>query len=357
MSAQGYAVHDPKDYHSFKVTKYDLKPEGDQDVTVDIQYCGLCSSDVHTISGGWGPFNTDFVVPGHEIVGIVSQVGKNVKEFKVGDRVGVGAQVGSCMSCYNCKNDNENYCTGDGKSAIIDTYNAVYADGSQAQGGYSTRIRAHEQFVFALPESIGSAEAAPMLCGGLTVFSPLIRNGAGPGKKVGIVGIGGLGHFGVIFAAALGAEVVAISHSPKKREDALKMGASKFISTAEDPNWAKEYKSDPFDLIINTASSNAVDLPSILSALKVHGKLISVGMPEDEFKLRAQHLIGNGCYFGSSHIGSKKEAIQMLNLVAEKNIQPWIEVVPMKDCSKAIKRLEDNDIKYRFVFEQDLEEN
>jgi len=196
-----------------------------------------------------------------------------------------------------------------------------------------------------------------MLCGGLTLFSPLIRNGAGPGKRVGIVGIGGLGHFGVMFAHALGAEVVAISHSPRKKEDALKMGAKEFVSTAENLNWAEEYKSKPFDLIINTASSNAVDLASILSTLKVHGRLICVGMPEDVFKVRIQNFAGNGCLMGSSHIGSKKEALQMLELAAEKNIQPWVEVLPMKDCSVAVKRVEENDIRYRFVLEQDIEKH
>jgi len=196
-----------------------------------------------------------------------------------------------------------------------------------------------------------------MLCGGLTVFSPLIRNGAGPGKRVGIVGIGGLGHFGVMFAHALGAEVVAISHSPKKKEDALKMGAKEFVSTAENPKWAEDYKEKPFDLIVNTASSSAIDLASILSVLRVHGRLISVGMPEDEFKIRIQNFAGNGCLMGSSHIGSKKEALQMLKLAADKGIEPWVEVMPMKDCSKAVKRVEDNDIRYRFVLEQDIEKN
>lgn len=240
---------------------------------------------------------------------------------------------------------------------MVDTYNSNHHCGTPAQGGYSTSIRTQQQFVFPIPEAIKSEHAAPMLCGGLTLFSPLIRNGAGPGKRVGIVGIGGLGHFGVMFAHALGAEVVAISHSPRKKDDALKMGAKEFVSTAENPKWAEEYKNKPFDLIINTASSNAVDLASILSTLKVHGRLICVGMPEDVFKVRIQNFAGNGCLMGSSHIGSKKEALQMLALAAEKNIQPWVEVLPMKDCSKAVKRVEDNDIRYRFVLEQDIEKH
>ena len=160
-----------------------------------------------------------------------------------------------------------------------------------------------------------------------------------------------------MFAKALGAEVVAISHSPKKKEDALKMGATTFISTAEEPDWTTKHKNEPFDLIVNTASSNAIDLPAILSVLKTQGKLIAVGMPEDEFKIRIQNFAGNGCLLGSSHIGSKKEALEMLQLAAEKNIQPWIELIPMSDCAKAVKRVEENDIRYRFVLEQDIEKS
>ncbi|CDS82302.1 related to alcohol dehydrogenase [Sporisorium scitamineum] len=354
---RGYGIADTKNWTDFKVYDFELKKETDDDVDIAITHCGVCGSDVHTISGGWGPLNHDFCIPGHEIIGIATKVGKNVKDIKVGDRVGVGAQVDSCGTCVPCKDDEEQYCQGDEstKKGLVDTYNAEHFCGTKAMGGYSTHIRTQQQFVFPIPEKIKSEHAAPMLCGGLTLFSPLIRNGAGPGKRVGIVGIGGLGHFGVMFAAALGAEVVAISHSPRKKEDALKMGAKQFVSTAEKPNWAEEYKKKPFDLIINTASSNAVDLVSIMSTLKVHGRLICVGMPEDEFKVRIQNFAGNGCLMGSSHIGSKKEALQMLALAAEKNIQPWVEVIPMKDCSKAVKRVEDNDIRYRFVLVQDIE--
>jgi len=355
--AKGYAIKDPKNWTNFQVVDFELKTPEDDDVDIEIECCGVCGSDVHTISGGWGEFAVPFVIPGHEIVGKVTKVGKNVTEFKVGDRAGVGAQVGSCGTCAPCKSDNENYCVGDGKKGMVDTYNAKYADGSIAQGGYSTAIRAHQQFVFAIPEGLKSEDAAPMLCGGLTVYSPLLRNGAGTtAKRVAIVGIGGLGHFGVLFAHAMGAEVIAISHSPRKKEDALKMGASQFISTGEDPKWAENFaRENPIDLIINTASSNAVDIPTLLSTLSVHGKLITVGMPEEALKpMKVQSFAGTGAFFGSSHIGSKKEAIQMLKLAAEKNIKPWTEVMPMSDCSKAVKRVEENDVKYRFVLTKTL---
>lgn len=237
---------------------------------------------------------------------------------------------------------------------MVDTYNSTWPDGSIAQGGYSTNIRAPEQFVFPIPEGLKSEHAAPMLCAGLTVYSPLLRNKVGPGSRVGVVGIGGLGHFAVMFAKAMGAEVVAISHSANKKDDALKMGASEFVSTKEDPQWSKKYLNKPFDVIINTASSAAVDLPGMVSALKTEGRCICVGMPEDLIKLRVQDLAMRGAFLGSSHIGNKKEALSMLQLAAEKKIEPWIELVDMKECSKAVERVSKGDIRYRFVLKQDL---
>ncbi|KAI3626309.1 hypothetical protein CBS9595_001670 [Malassezia furfur] len=351
---KGYAISDTKNWTDFKVIDFDLKTPEDDDIDVSITHCGICGSDVHTISGGWGPLNVPQVIPGHEIIGTVTKVGKNVKDIKVGDRVGVGAQVGSCMHCYPCTHDNENYCIGDGKGHMVDTYNSTWPDGSIAQGGYSTNIRAPEQFVFPIPEGLKSEHAAPMLCAGLTVYSPLLRNKVGPGSRVGVVGIGGLGHFAVMFAKAMGAEVVAISHSANKKDDALKMGASEFVSTKEDPEWSKKYLNKPFDVIINTASSAAVDLPGMVSALKTEGRCICVGMPEDLIKLRVQDLAMRGAFLGSSHIGNKKEALSMLQLAAEKKIEPWIELVDMKECSKAVERVSKGDIRYRFVLKQDL---
>merc|ERR1712032_348341 len=225
-----------------------------------------------------------------------------------------------------------------------------------AQGGYSTEIRAHQQFVFAIPDNVKSEHAASMFCAGITVYSPLLRNGAGPGKRVGVVGIGGLGHYAVLFANAMGAEVVAISHSPNKKEDALKMGAKEFISTKETPDWADKLAKNPLDIIISTASSNAVDLKAILSTLNVHGRLIYVGMPEEPFNdVRSQYFAGNGAFFGGSHIGSKKEIESMMRLASEKQIKPWIEILPMSECGKGVKRVEQNDVKYRFVYKQDIE--
>lgn len=354
---KGYSISDTKKWTDFKVIDFDLKPETDDDVTVAIQFCGICGSDLHTINGGWGELSVPAVIPGHEIVGKVTQVGKNVKDIKVGDRVGVGAQVGSCMNCSSCNTNFENYCLGDGKAGCVDTYNSKYADGHPAQGGYSTAIRAHERFVFPLPDAIKSEDAASMFCAGLTVYSPLLRNGCGPGKNVAVVGLGGLGHYAVLFAAAMGADVTVISHSPKKKEDALKMGAKEFVATGENEEWFKAYgqTKKPFDIIINTASSNALDLTALLKTCAVYGNIVMCGMPEDAWKVRSQHLAGNGAGVQGSHIGSKEDVKKMLALAAEKNIKPWIEVLDMKECPGALQRVHDNDIRYRFVLKQDLE--
>jgi len=347
--ATGYTITDPKDYLNFKLTKYELEPLEDDRVTVAVEVCGVCGSDHHTISGGWGPWVTKFVVTGHEVVGKVVEVGKAVKEFKVGDRVGVGAQVGSCGKCKACKRSLENYCPG-----CVDGYNTLWSDGKDHQGGYSTHIRAQENFVFAIPEKLKSEEAASMLCGGLTVFSPLVRNGAGPGKKVGVVGLGGLGHYAVLFGNALGAEVTVFSRSNAKKEDALKMGAKRFIATST-PGWEKDLQME-FDLIICSASSSNLPIDELLSCLDIECKLIFVGMPESGIsQIRSQTLSGNASLLGSSHLGNRAEMTQMLELAVEKGVKPWINVMPMKDAAKAIKAVEDGSVRYRSILTQDIE--
>ena len=274
-------------------------------------------------------------------------MGRNVLDIKVGDRVGIGAQVGSCMNCHACKHDNESYCVGDGYGYMIDTYNCRWPDGSIAQGGYSTAIRAHKQFVFPIPESIESKHAAPMLCAGLTVFSPLYRHKVGPGSRVGIVGIGGLGHFGIMFARAMGADaVVAISHTASKRDDALKMGATDFVLMKEEREWAAAFQEMPLDLILITAASSAVELTAIVSCLRVEGRLVCLALPKGDMQLPLMELCNRGASISSSHIGSKDEALRMLDLAAEKRIIPWVEVMDMKECSKAIERLEKGDGAY-----------
>ncbi|TDL15755.1 GroES-like protein [Rickenella mellea] len=344
---RGYAVTDAKKWSDFTVVEYPSKNWEETDVEVAITHCGVCGSDVHTLSSGWGQIETPIVV-GHEIAGTAVRVGSKVKGIKPGDRVGVGAQIGSCYSCNRCKSDNENYC-----AKMIDTYAAKYPDGVRTQGGYSTGIIANELFVFPLPDGVESKDACSMLCGGLTVFSPLVRNGAGPGKKVGVVGIGGLGHYAVLFAKALGAEVYAFSHSKSKEADVKKMGADHIVNT--DPGFEKKLQGE-LDIIISTRdASENYPLSEYLHMLDVHGKLIIVGIPNEPLPpLKAFDMIPNGSFIGGSHIGSKKEAIQMLELAAKKGIKPWIEELPMKDVKKAVEGVHNGKAHYRYVLTQDL---
>ncbi|KDQ58536.1 hypothetical protein JAAARDRAFT_34354 [Jaapia argillacea MUCL 33604] len=346
---KGYAVTDSNKWSDFTVIEYQPKTWEETDIELAITHCGVCGSDVHTITGGWGHVPVPLVV-GHEIVGTVTRVGSKVTEFKVGDRAGVGAQIASCYNCRACKNDEECYCP---KS--IDTYASQYPDGVRTMGGYSTHIRANELFTFPIPDKLESRHAASMLCAGLTVFSPLVRNGCGPGKKVGVIGIGGLGHYALLFAKALGAEVYALTHSTRKVEDIKKMGADHIIVTDEEGKFAADHQME-LDLIISTADvAEGMPLQAYLSMLWVHGRFITVGLPDKPLpQLRAFDFAPNGCFLGGSHIGNKKEAVAMLKLAAEKGIKPWIEELPMKDAKIAVERVQKNDIRYRFVLTQDL---
>ncbi|KAN0095643.1 putative NADP-dependent alcohol dehydrogenase 6 [Hyaloscypha variabilis] len=343
---EGFQVDSSETWTSFHKREFTPKPFGDYDVDVKIEACGVCGSDVHTITGGWGPKHFPLCV-GHEIIGTALRVGPKVTLIKVGERVGVGAQIYSCLDCTQCKEDNETYCRHQ-----IDTYGAIWPETEiVTQGGYASHIRAHEHWVFPIPEKLDTTEAAPMLCAGLTAFSPLVRNGAGPGKKVGIVGLGGIGHFGVLFAKALGAETWAISRSRKKEADARELGADGFIAT-EDKEWNEEHRMT-FDLIVNTAnSSEGFDLEKYLSLLGVHGRWISVGLPEGEGQLVKSHMfMSNGCLIGASHLGSRKEMLRMLNLAAEKGIKPFVETIPISEngIKQAVARLKKNDVRYRFT--------
>lgn len=288
---------------------------------------------------------------GHEVVGKAVKVGSAVTHCKVGDRVGVGAQIWACLKCPNCKSDNENYCPHQ-----VDTYGAPYPkeadpDETITQGGYSSHIRAHEYFVFPIPDAIPSHFAAPMLCAGLTTWSPLVRAGIGPGKKVAVVGLGGLGHFGVLWANALGADVTVISHSPHKKEDALKLGAKEFVVNSE-KGWADPYVCT-FDMVLNTADmTHTFDIGEYQSLCKVNAVFHQVGLPDEALPaFKTNVFMSNGSYIGASHIGSRPEALAMLKLAAEKQLFPMVETVPIseKGCAEAVSRVAANKIKYRFT--------
>ncbi|KAL1974000.1 hypothetical protein VTN31DRAFT_5560 [Thermomyces dupontii] len=345
--ATGFMVDGPETWTTFHKRSFKLKPFEDHDVDIQVEACGICGSDVHTISGGWGSQNFPLCV-GHEIIGKAVRVGPKVTTVKVGQRVGVGAQVYSCGECKQCKNDNETYCP----NIIMNTYGSKWPNtGIVSQGGYSSHVRAHEFWVFPIPDKLDTKSAAPMLCAGITAFSPLVRNGAGPGKKVGIVGMGGIGHLGVMFAKALGAETWAISRTRAKEADARKLGADGFIATCEE-GWEKEHRFS-FDLIVNCAnSSKNFDLTKYLSVMDVHGRWVSVGLPEEEGQtIKAQNLIANGVLIGASHLGSRREMLQMLELAAEKGLKTWVEEVPINEenLKQAMLRMKKGDVRYRFT--------
>ncbi|KKY18056.1 putative zinc-binding alcohol [Phaeomoniella chlamydospora] len=326
---------------------YDPKPWEESDVDIKISHCGICGSDLHTLRSGWGPSDYPVVV-GHEIVGEAVRVGTDVQGIKVGDRVGVGAQSGSCLrpDCDECSNGVEQHC----QNASTTTYNSKWPNGGKAYGGYATYWRGHNHFVIPIPSAIPSEEAAPMLCGGITTYSPLKANGCGPGKRVGIVGIGGLGHFGVLWAKALGADkVVAISRKSEKASDAMKMGADQFIATDEEENWAGRYK-NTLDLIVCTVSSPKLPLMDYLSLIDVNGTFIQVGAPEEPFPpFSAFALIAKGVKIGGSMIGSPSEIKEMLALAATKKTKAWVEVRPMKDGNQAIIDMDQGNARYRYV--------
>jgi len=343
---EGYMFTDPKVWQkNAKKQTFQPKTFGEYDIDIKIEACGVCGSDLHTVNGGWGGFEPPLCV-GHEIVGTAIKVGPKVTKVKVGDRCGVGAQAWSCLECGNCKHDQENYCP-----KQVDTYGSKFPNGETTQGGYASHQRAHEYFVFKIPDAVKSEHAAPMLCGGLTVFSPLVRNGAGPGTNVGIIGVGGLGHFGLLFAQALGANVWAMSRSDKKKADVEKLGKGqiKYIDCSV-KDWADKYAFH-FDVIINTADSTKnFDLKPYCSTLKVNASLINVGLADDPLpQIDAFLFMPNGCKIGGSHIGNHLEMERMLNLAAEKNVVPWVEPLPVKECVKALTRLQNNEVRFRHV--------
>lgn len=328
--------------------EFEPKPWEETDVDIKISHCGICGSDMHTLRSGWGPTLYPCCV-GHEIIGTVVRVGSEVKDIKLGDRVGVGAQSDSCQGrlgdCPDCAMGNEQFCG----NKFVGTYNGVYLNGGKSYGGYALYNRTPAHFAIKIPDNIPSAQAAPMMCGGVTVYSPLRYNGCGPGKRVAIVGIGGLGHFGLLFAKAMGADkVAAISRKSNKAEDARKLGADIFIATDEEPDWAKKY-ANSFDLIVSTISSSKAPMADYIGLLAPQGGLVQVGLPDDG-KLDAP--VGPLILrkkVESSLIGSPNEIREMLKLASEQNIKPWIEERSMADANAAIVDMEAGKPRYRYV--------
>ncbi|KAI5885513.1 GroES-like protein [Schizophyllum commune H4-8] len=320
------------------------------DVVIDIKYTGICHSDIHITRGEWGPFPFPLVI-GHEIAGVVRSVGKNVTKFKVGQHVGVGCLLNSCRSCESCKDGEEQHCTGDGKiNGGVQTYGGQDPKENFAPtaGGYSQMIVVDQDFVLNIPESLPLDKVAPLLCAGITMYSPLRHWKAGPGKRVAIIGLGGLGHAGVKIARALGAEVTVLSQSLSKKEQGLKLGADKYFATA-DPETFTTLKGH-FDLIINTVSAN-LDLNQYTSLLRRNGSLVEVGIPEHPMSVHAFSLVAGRRSLAGSCIGGIKETQEMLDFCAEHGITAEIETIPASYINKAWERVGKSDVRFRFVID------
>lgn len=324
-------------------TTIERRNVGPNDVLIKIQYAGICHSDIHTVNGDWGPQPFP-VVPGHEIVGTITEVGSDVTRHQVGDRVGVGCMVNSCGECTNCRNGDEQYCP----NGMVPTYAGTDRDGTTTQGGYSTHVVVHADYVLSVPDSIDPAEAAPLLCAGITTYAPLRKWGAGPGKKIAIVGLGGLGHMAVKIAHALGAEVTVLSQSLKKQEDGLRLGADHYFATSDPDTF--ERLAGQFDVIVNTVSAK-IDVDAYLGLLAVDGTLVNVGAPAEPMTLNVFSLINSRRSYAGSMIGGIALTQEMLDFCAEHQIGSEVEVIPADKVNDAYERVLASDVRYRFVID------
>lgn len=323
---------------------FERRSVGPNDVHIEILYCGVCHSDIHQARDEWGG-SVYPMVPGHEIVGKVIAVGAAVKKFVQGDLAGVGVLVDSCRVCKHCMQDLENYCV----EGMTPTYNGYERDKQTiAQGGYSTQIVVDERYVLKISPKLDLKAVAPLLCAGITTYSPLRYTNVGKGMKVAVAGLGGLGHMGVKFAVSMGAEVSLLSTSPSKEADAKRLGAHNFVLTTH-PDDLKQYE-DYFDVILNTVSANH-QYELYLDLLALNGKMIVVGLPPKASEVKAAKLLDNRRSIIGSMIGGMKETQEMLDYCAEHNIVSDIELIPMQYINEAYERMIRNDVKYRFVID------
>jgi uncharacterized zinc-type alcohol dehydrogenase-like protein len=324
MSTKGYAAATPK--AALAPYSFQRRAPRDQDVSIDIKFCGICHSDIHQARDEWGA-SIFPMVPGHEIAGIVTAVGAKVSKFKVGDRVGVGCFVDSCRTCDSCRAGLEQYCT----EHLVATYNGTEKDGTPTYGGYSEEIVVDEEYLLRMPENLPLDAAAPLLCAGITLYSPLKHWNAGPGKKVAVVGLGGLGHMGVKLAHALGADTTVLSQSNRKQDDAKRLGANHFCSTSDPATFTK--LKGKFDLILSTVSA------------------VVVGLPEKQTPVSAFSLITGRRSLAGSMIGGIPETQEMLDFCGKHNIVCDIELTPIQKVNEAYERILKSDVRYRFVID------
>ena len=341
---KSYAAHSATTpLEPWTLERRDPKPT---DVQLEILYCGVCHSDLHFARNEWGM--TVFpIVPGHEIVGKVTAVGSAVTKYKVGDYAGIGCLVDSCRECDNCKHDLEQYCT----NGWVGTYGGMEKDGSgPTYGGYSKSILCHEDFVLRISDKLDLAATAPLLCAGITTYSPLRHWKVGPGMKVGILGLGGLGHMGVKFAVSMGAEVTMLSHTPSKKADAERLGAHNFVLTSDE----EQVKSvgGYFDFILDTVSAQH-DYNMYLNMLRSNGVMVCVGVPPAPIPVHSMSLIFGRHSLAGSLIGGIAETQEMLDFCAEHNIVSDIEMIRMEEINEAYERLLKGDVRYRFVIDMD----
>lgn len=342
MNTRGYVAHHASaPLVPYEFDRRDLRA---RDVAIDILYAGICHSDIHQVREEWGPSHFP-MVPGHEIIGIVSAVGADVTKFAVGERIGVGVFVDSCRTCENCLAGLQQYCTG----GVSPTYNGYERDGTTlTQGGYSTRIVVDQDYAVHVAESLDAAGAAPLLCAGITLYSPLRHWNAGPGKKVAIIGLGGLGHMGVQFAHAMGADVTVFSHSAGKEADAAALGADHFVNTSDPATLGT--LTERYDLIINSTSAD-IDLNPYLELLALDGTLVIVGLSGVPVQIHQHLLLTTRRQMAGSQIGGMTELQEMMDFCAEHNITSKIEVVAADYINEAWERTVDSDVKYRFVID------
>jgi uncharacterized zinc-type alcohol dehydrogenase-like protein len=342
MNTRSYAVMEAK--KPLVPFEFDRREVGAHDVALDIAYAGICHSDIHQAREEWGPAIFP-MVPGHEIAGTVTAVGSSVTKFKVGDKIGVGVFVDSCRTCENCKQGLQQYCL----EGMTGTYNQLERDGKTvAMGGYSNYFVINEDYAVHIPENLPLEGVAPLLCAGITLYSPIKHWNVGPGKKVAVMGLGGLGHMGVKFAVAMGADVTVLSHSPHKKDDALAMGAHHFVATNDDSVFAEHAKT--FDVILNTVSAE-LDINKYVSLLKLDGTLVVIGLPGKPYAVHVGSLLDGRRSIAGSMIGGIPQLQEMLNFCGEKSIVSDVEVIKADYINEAYERTVASDVKYRFVID------